>query len=65
MRRPSASTEGLTRAEQLYRLSVLVEQALLESNELHHRIREIQLRIAELSASEEKGRPVAVVRAMA
>ena len=34
------------RAEQLHRLSLLLEQALLESNELHHRIREIQLRIA-------------------
>jgi hypothetical protein len=53
------------RAEQLHRLSVLLEQALLESNELHHRIREIQLRIAELCATEETGRPVAIVRAMA
>ena len=53
------------RAEQLHRLSLLLEQALLESNELHHRIREIQLRIAELSATEETGRPVAIVRAMA
>ena len=53
------------RAEQLHRLILLLEQALLESNELHHRIREIQLRIAELSATEETGRPVAIVRAMA
>jgi hypothetical protein len=56
---------GAQRAEQLHRLSVLLEQALLESNELHHRIREIQLRIAELCATEETGRPVAIVRAMA
>lgn len=65
MRAFSASAEGQTRAEQLYRLGILLEQALLESNELHHRIREIQLRIAEMSATEEKGRPVAVVRATA
>jgi hypothetical protein len=49
------------RAEELHRLSILLEQALLESNELHHRIREIQLRVAELSAAEQQGRPVAVV----
>ena len=65
MRTLSASPDGQSRVEELYRLSILLEQALLESNELHHRIREIQLRVAELSASEQKGRPVAVVRAMA
>ena len=63
MRTLSASPEGVSRIEELYRLSILLEQALLESNELHHRIREIQLRVAELSAAEERGRPVAVVRA--
>ena len=65
MRTTSASPEAQSRVEQLYRLSILLEQALLESNELHHRIREIQLRVAELSATEENGRPVAVVRATA
>ena len=65
MRPMSAPTEGHSTLDQLHRLSVLLEQALLETNELHHRIREIQLRVAELSAAEEKGRPVAVVRAMA
>lgn len=65
MRRYTVSPESQSRAEQLYRLSILLEQALAESNELHHRIREIQLRIAELTATEENGRPVAVVRAMA
>ena len=66
MRTPlSASPEVQSRAEQLYRLSILLEQALLESNELHHRIREIQLRVAELSAAEEKGRAVGVLSATA
>ena len=65
MRTLSAAAEGQSRVEQLYRLGLLLEEALLESNELHHRIREIQLRVAELSAAEEKGHPVAVVRAMA
>ena len=65
MRTLSVSPEGHSRVEELYRLSILLEQALLESNELHHRIREIQLRVAELIASEAKGRPAAVVRAMA
>ncbi len=63
MRTMSSLPEGHHRAEQLYRLGILLEEALLESNELHHRIREIQLRIAELTATEQKGRPVAVVRA--
>lgn len=65
MRTLSATQESRSRVEQLHRLSVLLEQALIESNELHHRIREIQLRVAELSAAEEKGHPVAFVRAMA
>lgn len=63
MRTFPASAEGQTRVEELYRLSILLEQALLETNELHHRIREIQLRVAELSAAEQKGHPVAVVSA--
>ena len=49
------------RVEELHRLSVLLEQALLETNELHHRIREIQLRVAQLAAAEQQGHPVAVV----
>ena len=61
MRTLPASPEGQKRAEELYRLSILLEQALLESNELHHRIREIQLRVAELSAAERKGHPVAMI----
>ena len=54
---------GRTPQEQLFFLSRLLEQALMDSNELHHRIREIQLRVAELSASLETGRLVAAVRA--
>ncbi len=41
--------------EQLYALRLLIEEALRESNELHHRIREIQLRVAQLSAWMERG----------
>jgi hypothetical protein len=41
--------------EQLYALRMLLEEALHESNELHHRIREIQLRVAQLSAWIERG----------
>jgi len=41
--------------EQLYALRLLIEDALRDSNELHHRIREIQLRVAQLSASMERG----------
>ena len=63
MRPTSASLEAQNRADQLHQLGGLLEQALLESHQLHHRIREIQLRVAELSAGEEKGRPVAVVSA--
>jgi hypothetical protein len=65
MRTLSASPDGQSRVEQLYRLSILLEQALLESNELHHQIREIQLRVAELSEAEEKGHPVGVLSATA
>jgi hypothetical protein len=42
--------------EQLDRLKSLLDRALTDSDELHHRIREIQLRVAELSASMEKAR---------
>jgi flagellar motility protein MotE (MotC chaperone) len=41
--------------EQLYALRMLLEEALRDSNELHHRIREIQLRVAQLSAWVERG----------
>ena len=41
--------------EQLYALRQLIEEALHDSNELHHRIREIQLRVAQLSAWMERG----------
>ena len=61
MRTFPASPEGQTRVEELHRLSILLEQALRDSNELHHRIREIQLRVAELNAAEQKGHPVAMV----
>ena len=63
MRTSPASFDSGTPRGQLYQLSTLLEEALAESNALHHRIREIQLRIAELSASAEAGRLVAVVRA--
>jgi uncharacterized coiled-coil DUF342 family protein len=63
MRIATPSQNAGTPHEQLYCLSRLLEEALAESNELHHRIREIQLRIAELSASVEAGRLVAAVRA--
>jgi hypothetical protein len=63
MRTAPPLPDGSTPREQLYRLNRLLEQALAESNELHHRIREIQLRIAELSASVEAGHLVAAVRA--
>jgi hypothetical protein len=63
MRTSTASLDSGTLRGQLYQLSTLLEEALAESNALHHRIREIQLRIAELSASAEAGRLVAVVRA--
>ena len=62
MRIATASNQDARAREQLYRLSALLDEALAESNALHHRIREIQLRIAELSASIEAGHPVSVVR---
>lgn len=63
MRFAPSSPDGVTPHDQLYRLGRLLEQALAESNDLHHRIREIQLRLAELSASVEAGRVVVAVRA--
>jgi hypothetical protein len=62
MRIPTASSQDAAAREQLHRLTALVDEALAESNALHHRIREIQLRIVELSASIEAGHPVSVVR---
>jgi len=62
MRIPASSNQDATARDQLYRLTALLDEALAESNALHHRIREIQLRIAELSASIEAGHPVSVVR---
>jgi hypothetical protein len=51
--------------EQLDRLKALLDRALTDSDELHHRIREIQLRVAELSASMEKARARRDARASA
>jgi hypothetical protein len=65
MRGSSTSLDSTKQLEQFHRLQGLLEQALSDSNELHHRIREIQLRVAELSASVEKGRMVAAVEATA
>jgi hypothetical protein len=62
MRIATASNHNPTARDQLYRLTALLDEALAESNALHHRIREIQLRIAELSASIEAGHPVSVIR---
>ena len=59
---PASLDSGTPRA-QFHHLSALLDEALADSNALHHRIREIQLRLAELSASVEAGRLVAVVRA--
>jgi hypothetical protein len=49
------STDRDKQREQLYALRMLLEEALRDSNELHHRIREIQLRVAQLSAWVERG----------
>jgi hypothetical protein len=62
MRTPTASIQTATTRDQLYRLTALLDEALAESNALHHRIREIQLRVAELSASLEAGHPAIVLR---
>ena len=62
MRIATASSRDASARDQLYRLTALLDEALAESNALHHRIREIQLRITELSASIEAGHPVSVVR---
>jgi hypothetical protein len=62
MRTPTASIQTATTRDQLHRLTALLDEALAESNALHHRIREIQLRVAELSASLEAGHPVTVIR---
>lgn len=62
MRIATASNQNPTARDQLYRLTALLDEALAESHALHHRIREIQLRIAELSASIEAGHPVSVIR---
>jgi hypothetical protein len=64
MRTVAATPTCDEQIERLHQLSGLLEQALRDTNELHHRIREIQLRVAELSASIEAGRSVSVVRAM-
>ena len=63
MRPTTASLDGGTPRGQFYQLGILLDEALAESNALHHRIREIQLRMAELSATVEAGRDVTVVRA--
>jgi hypothetical protein len=63
MRITTAASDSATDREQLYQLSMLLDEALAESNALHHRIREIQLCLAELSASTAAGHPVAVIRA--
>jgi hypothetical protein len=62
MRTTTAAPECAATREQLHRLGVLLDEALAECHALHHRIREIQLHIAELSASADAGRPVAAVR---
>ena len=55
MRTRIVSQDRETQLEQLYMLRVLLEEALNSSNELHHRIREIQLRVAQLSSAIENG----------
>jgi hypothetical protein len=62
MRIATASSQDASARDQLYRLTALLDEALAESQVLHHRIREIQLRVTELSASIEAGHPVSVVR---
>lgn len=62
MRTTTAAPECAAPREQLHHLGVLLDEALAECHALHHRIREIQLHLAELSASADAGRPVAAVR---
>ena len=65
MRTNTPAPDSESTREQLHQLEVLLDEALAESHALHHRIREIQLRVAELSASADTGRRVAAVRATA
>lgn len=58
MRARPASPDRDRQFDQLDTLKILLEQALSDSHELHHRIREIQLRLSELSASLERGQPI-------
>jgi hypothetical protein len=60
MRTRIVSQDRETQLEQLHRLRLLLEDALNTSNELHHRIREIQLRVAQLSTAIETGDPTGV-----
>jgi hypothetical protein len=55
MRTRIVSQDRETQLEQLHMLRLLLEDALNTSNELHHRIREIQLRVAQLSTAIETG----------
>jgi flagellar motility protein MotE (MotC chaperone) len=55
MQTREGSADREKQREQLYALRMLLEEALHDSNELHHRIREIQLRVAQLSAWIERG----------
>jgi hypothetical protein len=55
MRTRIVSQDRETQLEQLHTLRLLLEDALNTSNELHHRIREIQLRVAQLSTAIETG----------
>ena len=55
MQRRAEPSEREKQREQLYALRMLIEEALHDSNELHHRIREIQLRVAQLTAWVERG----------
>jgi hypothetical protein len=60
MRTRIVSQDRETQLEQLHTLRLLLEDALNTSNELHHRIREIQLRVAQLSTAIETGDPTGV-----
>jgi hypothetical protein len=60
MRTRIVSQDRETQLEQLHMLRLLLEDALNTSNELHHRIREIQLRVAQLSTAIETGDPTGV-----